>query len=128
MTHPCPDCLTSRDLAPDQIGRLRSRDYGLRRIEALAYSEIGAPKPAEPKNWLDKVATSIIIDGFLQPILITAGSDGLELIDGNHRAWVAHTCGISAPVLIFIPDCGSCTESMLRSTAMSQTQALGWTY
>lgn len=125
---PCSDCLTLVTFSPEQLARLRSRDYNLRRIADLVFAEIGAQKSAEPATWFPKIIASIAADGVIQPLLVTSNADGLELIDGNHRAWAACKQQLPAPVHLFIPDCGNCTETMLREAAMVQTEKLGWKY
>lgn len=124
----CSECVAGTVMPAHSLAALRSRDYSLRPVSDLEYAEIGSQKPLEPSGWFARVLASVLNEGVLEPILVTRGSEGFELIDGNHRAWAAAHHGISAPVLIFTPNCGVCSEGSFSAAAMEGTAALGWKY
>ena len=124
----CDECVSNVVLPAPSVAALRSRDYDLRPVADLAHAEIGAQKPFEPAGWLARVLASVLDEGVLEPILVTPGPQGLELIDGHHRAWAAAQHGISAPALVFTPSCGGCSEVSFSAAAMARTAELGWKY
>lgn len=124
----CSVCSREATFSSEELGRLHSRDYGLRRVEDLEFADIGAAKELESAEWLASIIVAISTDGVLQPVLLADSPGGLELVDGNHRAWVAHRLLLSAPVQIFDPGCESCTEEQWRELAMEETEARGWKY
>lgn len=124
----CLDCTQHAVLRPHHVAALKARDYGLRAVSELAHDEVGARKPLEPSGWFSRVLDSVLAEGVLDPILITHGPDGLELIDGHHRAWAAAHHGLDAPAVIFTPTCGECSEESVAAAAMSRTAGLGWMY
>ncbi|MHA3723678.1 hypothetical protein ACXR2T_07350 [Leucobacter sp. HY1910] len=124
----CSECVTERVLPAHAVATLRSRDYDLRPVSDVQYAEVGAHKPLEPSGWFQRVIASVLADGILEPILATHGPQGLELIDGNHRAWAAAHHGLDAPVRIFTPACGDCTEESFAVAAMAGTAERGWKY
>lgn len=126
--NPCGECVRDEVLPAHTVAILRSRDYGLRPVADLAHVEVGAHKPLEPVGWLGLVVDSVLSEGILDPILVTPGPLGLELIDGNHRAWAAAHHGIAAPARVFTPNCGDCTEESFAEAAMAGTAELGWKY
>lgn len=116
---------------PEQIAGLRSRGFELRRVDQLSYEELNRPphKPEQPSCWFDRVISSIRDQGVLLPLLVSRESGtGLQLIDGNHRAWGAVQLQVAAPVQIFHPVCGRCSEEGFREAAMRRTASLGWRY
>lgn len=127
MSH-CDECVQGTVLPARSVAKLRSRDYDLRPVSELARSEVGAHKPLEPANWFTRVESSILSEGILDPILVTTGTDGLELIDGHHRAWASARHGLDAPALIFTASCGDCSEYSFAAAAMLHTAELGWQY
>lgn len=126
--NPCADCVTEVTLSSEQIGKLRSRDHGLTPVRELSFDRVATFKQAEPPGWLSKVADSIQQWGVFDALLLVPGPGFTELIDGNHRAYVAHSLGISVPAKVFLADCGTCTETMFRESAMNHTEKLGWRY
>lgn len=121
------DCVQPAMFNHEDLGALRSRDYNLKRVDELLFEEIGSEKPS-PDDWLSRIIGSVSNEGVLQPILVVENDEGLELVDGNHRAWVAHRLMLSAPVQIFRATCENCTEEQFRETAMARTEELGWKY
>lgn len=128
MTIQCDACVSDEVLPAHTVATLRSRDYELRPVADLAHVEVGSHKPLEPAGWLARVVDSVLSEGMLDPILVTPGPQGLELIDGHHRAWAAAHHGLSAPARVFTPSCGDCTEESFAQAAMSGTAELGWKY
>lgn len=124
----CRECVQGTVLPARSVAVLRSRDYGLRPVSELARSEVGAHKPFEPADWMTRVEDSVLREGILDPILVTHGPSGLELIDGHHRAWAAAHHGLDAPALVFTAACGECSEDAFAAAAMSHTAELGWRY
>lgn len=128
MQELCKDCVKSSTFSAKQLARLRSRDYRLAKLEEVDFETIANYKPSEPEGWFEKVIASILTEGILQPVLIVKNLEGLELVDGNHRAWTAWKYDLECPVRIFSPICGKCTETMFRENAMSHTISIGWQY
>lgn len=124
----CSVCSREATFSSEELGRLYSRDHGLRRVEDLEFADIGSAKALESADWLADIIVAVSTDGVLQPILLADSPGGLELVDGNHRAWVAHRLLLTAPVHIFDPRCGYCTEEQWREQAMDETEASGWKY
>lgn len=124
----CDACVQDTVLPARAVAELRARDYGLRAVSDIAHAEVGAHKPLEPAGWFGRVLSSVLADGVLEPILVTSGPFGLELMDGHHRAWAAAHHDLNAPALIFTPTCGDCTEDSFSAAAMARTAQLGWKY
>ena len=125
---PCDRCLTTTTHSPETAGELLSRDHQMRPVSQLTEGDITA-KAGEPRGWLHQVLTSVLNEGFLQPILLTTDEQGRTvLIDGVHRAWIAWEYGKDVPAQVFSPTCGRCTEQMVREAAMQRTRALNWAY
>lgn len=124
----CNQCVKETVLSFEEVGSLKSRDYGLNEVSTLSGDLIGSHK-GEPSDWLSRIEASILLEGLLQPLLLRRSDAGnLELLDGNHRAWIVYKLQISAPVCIFEPSCGKCSEASFCEAAMEVTGDLGWRY
>lgn len=121
-------CTESRSFTPRELGELLSRDFSLTPVRALTFEEIDN-KPGSPEGWLEYVMDSILKHRRVNdPIGVVHASRGLELINGNHRSWVAHEHRIECTGLVFTPVCGKCTEALFLDSINAWTGALGWMY
>ncbi len=77
-----------RTLGPDQLGELRSDDMP-GKIKSIRH-KIRRHSP----SYYDDLKSHIAEHGIQAPILV----QGDKIMDGNHRAAIAHELGLSAPV------------------------------
>lgn len=122
----CNDCTTHIKLSPEDAGRLLSRHYGLISVSDVSSEQIHN-KLGDPSGWMNHVEDSIVKAQMINdPLALTTGENGLEIINGNHRAWVAHRHGIPARATVFMPVCGRCTEALFEDCMNTWTRAIGW--
>lgn len=125
---PCNDCTEYVLIAPTAVGDLLSRHFEFRPIGDVVYDALDQ-KAGSPDGWLAHVTASIVGDGVIRdPLGLASTSHGLEIINGNHRSWIAYQAQLPCPALIFTPRCGVCTEALFLDSINSWTRAIGWMY
>lgn len=124
----CPDCTEYTALTCDAVGDLPSRDFALRQVRSLTFPEIDS-KHGSPDGWLNHVMNSILeLRQVTDPLGLVRSERGLELLNGNHRAWTAYTHRLDCHAYIFTPVCGTCTEALFLDSINAWTRAIGWMY
>lgn len=127
----CTECIETLIFTPEELGSLRTRDFDLRMIRELNFDEIeshniqGPLEMGDPNQQLAKVFSSVSAYGVIRPILVVAinfeHSRRFDLVDGNQRAWSSYDQRLDAPVLVFTPTCGNCTEASFLEQAIAHT-------
>lgn len=122
----CNDCVNYTQMSADRAGDLLSRHFGLMPISEISRDQMESI-PGDPQGWLAHVESSIIERRLVIDHLALVKTDrGLEIRNGNHRAWVAHQNRIDFTAVIFEPACGHCTEALFEDTLNAATRNLGW--
>lgn len=122
----CGECSTRRSLTPAGAGALLSRHFDRLPIRSVTYRQMST-KHGDPQGWMDHVERSIFNSRAVHdPVALAETEDGLEIIEGNHRAWIAYHYRMTLPAMVFSPVCGECTEALFCDVANAWTREIGW--
>lgn len=124
--HLCGKCATRRSLTPAEAGALLSRHFDRLPIRSVTYQQM-SDKRGDPTGWMDHVEKSIVASQVVSdPVALAETENGLEIIEGNHRAWIAYHYRMTLPAMVFAPVCGRCTEALFCDVANAWTREIGW--
>lgn len=124
----CRECVSSVIVSARKAGDSCLAISGSLRSKTSAASR-WRPSPATPQGWLAHVEADILDNSTIIDRLALVRTDrGLEIRNGNHRAWIAYSNGIELRALVFKPVCGRCTEALFEDTLNAATRRLGWMY
>lgn len=122
----CGECSTRRSLTSVEAGDLLSRHFQHLPIRSVTHRQMSS-KQGDPRGWLAHVEKSILTCRVVcDPVALVATDRGLEIIEGNHRAWIAYHYRLPLPAMIFSPVCGECTEALFCDVANAWTREIGW--
>lgn len=124
--HLCGRCSTRRVFSCVEAGDLISRHFKKLPIKSITYRQIST-KRGDPPGWMEHIENSVISSkSILDPVALSITSNGFEIIEGNHRAWIAYHYRLTLPALVFMPVCGVCTEALFCDVANARTRSMGW--
>src|SRR5699024_5230267 len=80
-------------------------------------------------GWFNHLEKSIKdAQQIFDPLAIAKTQNGLEILEGNHRAWFAYQYNLYVPAWIFESYCELCTEDQFTSDMFEKTKEIGGLY
>lgn len=124
----CEGCTRFHSLSNSDTGELLSRHFDLRPVKDLLKEEI-LNKTGDPIGWFSHLEKSIKdAQQIFDPLAIAKTQNGLEILEGNHRAWFTYQYNLYAPAWIFESYCEQCTEDQFTRDMFEKTKEIGWLY
>jgi|SRR5699024_288979 len=124
----CESCVRFYSFSSFDVGELLSRHFDLRPVKSI-FKEEFLNKTDDPIGWFNHLEKSIKdAQQIFDPLAIAKTQNGLEILEGNHRAWFAYQYNLYVPAWIFESYCEQCTEDQFTRDMFEKTKEIGWLY